>query len=139
MVMDDVNIKVVDGFNLNEFCKKSFIVAKARQDNGGKIDVDPGKMLKHCATEVVEAMEAYYPYKVCAEYTSNGTCYDGLDEPDVAEQSYRESKEDFESELADIVSCCAIIAGNLGIDLEDALVKCYQRNKLRSENKGDKK
>lgn len=113
-------------FDLNEFCKKSFEVAKARQNNGGKIDVNTLPMLKHCATEVIEAMNAYDKLRY--------STYEYYDEKD-----FQNFQKNFEDELADIMSCCIIIAGNEGIDLESALNRCYERNKLRSENKGDKK
>ena len=112
--------------DLNKFCKESFKVAKARQDNGGNINVDIFPMLKHCATEVVEAVQAYNEFDYATdEY------YDEVD--------FANFKRKFEDELADVVSCIAIIAGGEGIDLEAALNRCYERNKLRSKNKGDKK
>ena len=132
-------------FDLNEFCKKSFEVAKARQDNGGKINVDPFQMLKHCATEVVEATESFVAYRQIKNLAEDLTATDieekweSQEEPDVCEEYYQKSRNSFISELADIISCCVIIAGKEGFDLEQALNDCYERNKLRSENKGDKK
>lgn len=103
--------------DLNEFGKQSLEVAKTRQKNGGKIDIKEIPMLKHCATEVIEATEAYLNYIA----TDN-------------EENYNA----FASELADIMSCCIIIATQNDVDLEKALQECYERNKLRSELKGDK-
>ena len=130
--------------DLNDFCKKSFEVAKARQNNGGKINVDPFQMLKHCATEVVEATESFVAYREIKNLAEDLTATDieekweSQEEPDVCENYYQESRKHFISELADIVSCCVIIAGKEGFDLEQALNDCYERNKLRSEHKGDK-
>ena len=45
--------------DLNELCKVSLANAEQRQKNGGHIKTDTRSMLKHCATEVVEAMDAY--------------------------------------------------------------------------------
>lgn len=130
---------------LNDFCKKSFEVAKARQDNGGKINVDTFQMLKHCATEVIEATESFVDYNEIKNLADDLSVTDieekweSQEEPDVCEEYYQESRNRFISELADIISCCVIIAGKEGFDLEQALNDCYERNKLRSENKGDKK
>ena len=65
--------------------------------------------------------------------------WESQEEPDICEEYYQESRKHFISELANIISCCVIIAGKEGFDLEQALNDCYERNKLRSENKGDKK
>ncbi len=130
--------------DLNDFCKKSYDVAKTRQDNGGKINVDTFQMLKHCATEVVEATESFVAYRGIKNLAEDLTATDidekweSQEEPDVCENYYQESRKHFISELADIISCCVIIAGKEGFDLEQALNDCYERNKLRSENKGDK-
>ena len=48
--------KMID---LNSLCKTAFENAKARQKNGSNVNVYTPNMLKHCATEVIEAMEAY--------------------------------------------------------------------------------
>ena len=125
--------------DLNEFGRKSLAVAKKRQENGAKLDADTMAMLKHCATEVVEAAEAYCPYKDLKELTSGGTDFEGMEEPDVAEESYLEHKANFTSELADIICCCLIIAGAEQIDMEKALLDCFAKNLSRASGTGDKK
>ena len=45
------------------------------------------------------------------DITSDGTNYEGFEEPDTVRESYCNSKKHFSSELADIVCCCMIIAG----------------------------
>lgn len=45
--------------DLNQFAKEAYTSAKERQENGANISVDTLKMLKHTATEVIEATEAY--------------------------------------------------------------------------------
>lgn len=102
---------------LNEISGISYRNARKRQENGANINAGTMAMLKHCATEVVEAAEAYSKYK----------------------HSIYGDKEDFASELADIVCCAAIIAEAEKIDLDEAVLDCLVKNRLRAEGKGDKK
>ena len=108
---------------LNEIAKISYTNARKRQENGAKISVEPIAMLKHCATEVVEATEAF----------SNIKCYPQLNKP---EQEI--FKDHFASELADVICCCAIIAYYTEIDLDTAISKCLEKNRKRAEKIGDK-
>ena len=104
--------------DLNQMAENMFNVALQRQKNGASISINPLAMLKHCATEVVEATEAY----VRCVKDSTGEKYDS-----------------FSSEIADIIACALIISDNLGIDIEKALRECYEKNRARVEGKGDKK
>ena len=88
-------------------------IAEARQKNGANINIDTEHMLKHCATEVVEAMEAY------ANRYEFGNGY-------------------FEAELADIVSCVLIIAAQEHINIEQAILDCTEKNRKRANKQGDK-
>ena len=45
--------------DLNDLAYKMRNVAYARKMNGGKVDTDTMAMLKHCASEVVQAPEPY--------------------------------------------------------------------------------
>ena len=45
--------------DLNKLCKVTLNNANLRNKNGGHIKTDTRSMLKHTATEVIEAMEAY--------------------------------------------------------------------------------
>lgn len=110
--------------NLNEIAKASYETAKKRQENGANLSVKTTDMLKHCATEVIEAMEAY----------TTMDCYPQLNKP---EQEI--FKDLFASELADIISCVAIIAHAEEIDLDKAVADCLEKNRLRAEGRGDKK
>ena len=74
-------------------------------------------MLKHCATEVIEAQQAY------DEWIYN---------------SSSRTKEAFASELADIITCVLIIAHNTNVDITGALVECTEKNNKRAEMIGDK-
>lgn len=48
--------------DLNELAKQTLYNANKRMCNGANISIETSKMLKDCATEVVEAMEAYSEY-----------------------------------------------------------------------------
>lgn len=99
--------------DLNDLAYRMRNVACARKMNGAKIDTDTFMMLKHCATEVVEATEAYIRYGYYAD--------------------------NFESELADIIACVLIICANEPtIDIEKALQECFEKNRKRAESSGDK-
>lgn len=102
--------------DLNGFCKFSLANAEQRQKNGGHIKTDTHSMLKHCATEVVEATEAY---------TNSMIRYGSINQQ-------------FADELADIVCCVLIIAGREEIDIEKAVNDCIEKNRRRAEGTGDK-
>ena len=106
--------------DLNELAKNMYDVAKKREQNGAFVKTDTPSLLKHCATEVVEAMEAYTKAVDCFKH--NGVCLNST----------------FPSELADIIACVLIIAGIHRIDIERELNACYEKNKARAEGKGDK-
>lgn len=103
--------------DLIELSKTAYAIAEQRQKNGGNIKTDTQSMLKHCATEVVEAMEALTYYKnadVCGE----------------GEEICRKA---FISELADILCCVLIIARGEVVDLEEAINDCIEKNRKRAE------
>jgi len=104
--------------DLNGIAENMFNIALQRQKHGANISTNPLALLKHCATEVVEATEAYVRYVK----DSTGDGYDM-----------------FSSELADIIACALITSDCLGIDIEKALRECYEKNKMRADGKGDKK
>lgn len=117
-------------------------IAEARQKNGANIYTDTVHMLKHCATEVVEAMEAYVNYsalKQLGDMTKEGEeMFEGLEEPDTAYQAFLEDRKRFSSELGDIVSCVLIIAAQECIDIEKAILDCTEKNRKRANKQGDK-
>ena len=102
--------------NLNELCKTAFVNAEQRRKNGGHIKADTRSMLKHCATEVVEATEAY---------TNSMIRYGSINQQ-------------FADELDDIVCCVLIIAGREEIDIEKAINGCIEKNRKRAEGTWDK-
>ena len=103
--------------DLNKLSKESYIVAKKRELNGAKIKADIISMLKHCAGEVMEATEAYCDF-----------VYEMTDE----------NEEKFQNEVADIMVCCLIMSGYMGFDMEKAINRVMEKNRLRSEKQGDK-
>ena len=109
--------------NLNELAKASHETAKKRQENGANISVKTRDMLKHCATEVIEATEAY----------TKMDCY-----PQLNKHEQEIFKDRFASELADIITCAAIIAHAEEIDLDKAVADCLEKNRKRAEGTGDK-
>ena len=104
-------------FNLNELCVIAYENAAKREAKDGKVSTDTMQMLKHTATEVVEAVEAYKDYN---------------------DIESAQDKKGFASELADIICCVLIIAGKENIDMEYALTTCMEKNYMRAVGKGDK-
>lgn len=117
----------VKSLSLNEIAKLSYENAKKREANGGHISAETRSMLKHCATEVIEAAEAY------SEWTDVDCGAEGVNFP-----TQTEAKRAFAMELADIICCCTIIAGRENIDLDKAVADCLGKNRKRAEGIGDK-
>ena len=114
--------------DLNDLAYKMRNVAYVRKTNGANVDTDTMAMLKHCASEVVEATEAYNTLDSAINYSCE------------YERNIIELQENFESELADVIACILIICANEPtIDIEEALQKCFQKNLARAEGRGDKK
>ena len=103
--------------DLNKLSKQAYEVAKRRESNGAKIKADTISMLKHCTGEVMEATEAYcdYVYEMTTEF-----------------------EEKFQDEIADIIVCCLIVSGYMQFDIEKAINRVMEKNRLRAEKHGDK-
>lgn len=112
-------------FNLNELCTMAYENASKREAKDGKVSTNSLQMLKHTATEVIEATEAYSRVASTSDIREAGDMINGM-------------RADFASELADIVCCVLIIAGKEGIDMEKALTECMEKNYYRAIGKGDK-
>lgn len=131
-------------FNLNELCQMAYENASKREAKDGKVSTDTMKMLKHTATEVVEAVESFVSYRNIKNLADNLNAddldekWESQEEPDACEEYYQETRKHFASELADIICCVLIIAGKEGIDMEMALTECMEKNYLRAEGRGDK-
>ena len=95
--------------DLNEHAQKAQEIAFNRWKKKG-VDYHTPAILKHCAGEVCEAVEAYDQYLY--EYIQS-----------------RRNK--LAEELADIITCALIAAANEDIDIERALQECQQKNEAR--------
>lgn len=109
--------------DLNGLAEATLRNATERMRNGANVSVETVRMLKHCATEVVEAMEAYSKLRYFPQLNANET--------DIIRKG-------FASELSDIICCVLIIAGKEGIDIEKAVLDCIEKNRKRAERTGDK-
>ena len=117
--------------DLNDLAYKMRNVAHARKMNGAKVDTDTFLMLKHCATEVVEAQDAFARFNFAKEILN----VDGKHRADCDKWNDK-----FKSELADIIACVLIVCANEPtIDIEKALQECFEKNLARAEGRGDKK
>lgn len=92
--------------NLNEITKQSLQNAK---DRGQKTDTI--HTLKHCAGEVLEAVEAYIRFVY----------------------SPKEMADNFPDELADVIMCILTICAAENIDIEKAILSCLEKNRKRAE------
>lgn len=100
--------------NLNEASQWAFEISKKRNQYKGDGN-DTIRALKHCACEVVEAVDAYNDW------------------------SYRqEGREDFENELADVIICILSVSGSEGIDIEYAISRKMLINEGRVKNDSKK-
>lgn len=97
--------------DLNEMSRTALKTAKMREEKG-QLKSDTMSIMKHCAGEVFEAVEAY---SIC--YRFRGKIYE----------------EEFADELADIITCTLIAAANEGADIEAALLRVQEKNARRAE------
>lgn len=129
---------------LNELCTTAYENASKREAKDGKVSTDTMQMLKHTATEVVEAVESFVAYRDIKNLAEDLSAteldekWESQEEPDVCEEYYQKTRKQFASELADIICCVLIIAGKEGIDMEMALTECMEKNYYRAIGKGDK-
>lgn len=107
--------------DLNFISKISLEYSKAREKNGSVEKGSTLNLLKHCAAEVVEATEAYTKYNEMKAQEEGGCIY------------ISGNKEDFVSELADVIMCILIIAAHENIDIEEALKACLDKNRKRAD------
>lgn len=94
--------------NLNEIAKQSLQNAKGRGQKINAISV-----LKHCAGEVLESVEAYTRF-----------VYSPIEEAD-----------NFPDELADVIMCILTLSAAENIDIEKAILNCLEKNKKRAINR----
>lgn len=106
--------------DLNRAARQSFEYAVKRQKNGAFKSNDTEDILKHCATEVIEACVAYERWDTVAQFTDD-------------KNTLHEYKIDFEREVAGILCCALIICG-----AERIIAECMEKNRRRAEGIGDK-
>ena len=117
--------------NLNILSAQCYDIAELREKNGANISTKTNQTLKHCATEVIEAMEAYNSWKEKLKYDDMGM--------GIIDHNFQiDYKKEFEYELADIICCVLSVCGKHNIDIETVLQEKIKKNKLRAEKKGDK-
>ena len=104
--------------NLNEIAENAHKTALTRELNGG--DVKIRSILKHTATEVIEAAEAR------ALWILNGG------------DNFSDEHDMYAEELADVIICALIAAYNDNIDIEAAINYKMQKNAQRAALQGDK-
>ena len=95
--------------NLKEASQKALEIAEKRGIHENTIQA-----LKHCAGEVLEAVDAYDNWSM-------------LDNP-------QGRKEEFENELADVIICILSVSGSEGIDIEQAISRKMLINEGRVKN-----
>ena len=96
--------------DLNEHAQKAQEIAFNRWHKED-VDYHTPAILKRCAGEVCEAVEAYNQYLY--EYIES-------------------NRNKLAAELADIITCALIAAANEDIDIEKALQDCQQKNEARA-------
>lgn len=99
------------GVMLNSMARSALDIATVRGTKG-QLKSDTFSILKHCAGEVVEAVDAY------SEYAAYGHDAD--------------SKEAFADELSDIITCALIAAAQENIDIEESLERVQIKNARRA-------
>ena len=108
--------------DLNAAAKTAYKTSLKRAENGAF--GSNNDVLKHAAGEIVEAINARFRFlesKRCAF-------------------SYRLEKDtaEYTEELADVIICALIQAGEDGLDIEQAVIDKMEKNRLRAEKQGDK-
>lgn len=101
---------------MNKLAQEAFLVSCRRKDETGRPN-DTLAVLKHCAGEVIEAVDVWN------EYIWNETTDEKI------------RTENFAGELADIIMCVLIVCSNEGIDIESALQKSLEKNKGRTRRR----
>ena len=116
---------------LDLLAKQMYDIALVRNKKCGT-EIDTIGLLKHCATEVVEATESAVNFLRVSRLTNDGTDFE-IGSATKTEALYKKDKEHFTSELADIIACVLIIAGKEGLDMTHAVTECLNKNRKRAE------
>ena len=114
---------------LNDLANKSLEIAKKRSQHG--LAADTTTCLKHCAGEVIEALDAFNEWQNDLMF---GSVSLGVTDPGFQ----KDYKKEYSDELADIIVCALIAAANSNIDIEMAISNCVEKNNKRASGIGDK-
>ena len=94
--------------DLNNIARQSLKIAEHR-----KLETDALSTLKHCAGEILEAVESYTRFV----YSPN------------------EEKDTFPDEMADVIMCILTLSSKENIDIEQAILNCLEKNRKRARAK----
>lgn len=108
--------------DLNNLKKITLKIGAKRIKNGANLSFD---FLKHCAGELVEAVNAKFSYENAVVYSEDKTALE-------------ESKKNYADELADVIICVLNEAEKADIDIEKAIFDAVEKNRKRAEGIGDK-
>ena len=110
--------------NLNEMAKEALEIAEKRHENGELKKPTTMNVLKHCAGEVVEAVEAFHYF-----WNEIPKTEDDLDL--TIDDMVDKHKADLSLELADVIMCILIACAKENIDVEKALLEVMEKNRAR--------
>lgn len=91
--------------DLNNISSQSLKIAEFR-----KQETDALSCLKHCAGEIMEAVESYTKFVF----------------------SPNEEKDSFPDELADVIMCILTLSAKENINIEQAILNCLEKNRKRA-------
>ena len=91
--------------DLNNIAEQSLKIAEHRNQK-----TDFLSSLKHCAGEVLEAVESYTRF-----------VYSPVEE-----------KDSFPDELADVIMCILTVSAKENVDIEQAILNCLEKNRKRA-------
>ena len=98
--------KMID---LNNIARQSLKIAEHR-----KLETDALSCIKHCAGEIAEATQAIDNYQSCV-------C--------------EETEKQMADEISDVIMCMLTLSAEMGINIEQAILNCLEKNRKRARAK----
>lgn len=95
--------------DLNNIARQSLKIAEHR-----KLETDALSCIKHCAGEIAEATQAIDNYQSCV-------C--------------EETEKQMADEVADVTMCMLTLSAEMGINIEQAILNCLEKNRKRARAK----
>ena len=95
--------------DLNNIAKQSLKIAEHR-----KLETDALSCIKHCAGEIAEATQAIDNYQSCV-------C--------------EETEKQMADEISDVIMCMLTLSAEMGINIEQAILNCLEKNRKRARAK----